>query len=144
MKNIPIILCVGTSKCVSDCIAPYIGSILKKLNVQTFVYGTQKNNVDGLNLSDYYDYIINKHKNNKIIIIDACLCTQKNLGKIWLKKGGIISCAKTQKRIGDFSLLINTFAIDSNNQLTFEKIKIIAVKIALFLKKYLSYKMQLI
>lgn len=83
----PLILCVGTDKCIGDALAPLTGTILQELNVDFPVYGTLEHPVHALNISDNLKKIMSEHPNAFIIAVDASLGHKNEVGNIIIRKG---------------------------------------------------------
>lgn len=109
-----LIMCIGTDKCIGDCLAPLVGTFLTKNNFKHPVIGTLDNpvhaiNIDGIikkTLHDYPDYLI--------IAIDACIGFEDCIGDIQIKHSPIFpgkGVGKTLPHIGDLSIVgvVDTF-----------------------------------
>ena len=68
-----IIVCIGTDKCVGDCLGPLVGTFLEEHNFPLPVYGTLKDPIHALNLDKKLEEINKLHPNACIIGIDACI-----------------------------------------------------------------------
>ena len=77
-----VIVCIGTDKCVGDCLGPLVGTFLKENNFPLPVYGTLQNPIHALNLDKKLREINQLHPNAYIIGIDACLGDYKSIGEI--------------------------------------------------------------
>lgn len=101
------IVCVGTDKCIFDCLGPLIGTMLTKNNIGVDVYGTLEKPVDGMNIAERAREI--KQKNYSLVIaIDACLSNKKTEGTIEIKEGSITpgkGIGKQSPEIGDISII---------------------------------------
>lgn len=103
-----IIVCIGTDKCIGDCLGPIIGSILKEKFFPLPVYGTIENPIHALNLDDKLSYIKSKHPNSKILGIDACLGPPSKIGEIQLRDYPINpgkGVGKSLSPVGDISII---------------------------------------
>lgn len=80
-----IIVCIGTDKCIGDCLGPLVGSILKDSLFELPVYGTLSNPIHALNIDDKLNEIYKKHPNSPIIGIDACLGCKDSIGEIHIR-----------------------------------------------------------
>lgn len=116
----PIFLCVGDSKIVSDCLGPTVGELLKtKHNINGFVYGDLRNNVNKENLPFYLNFIKENHLQNPVIVIDAGLNTLENVGLVKITTNNVLLGSyknnepiKTQNSINIIGY-INTTGINS-------------------------------
>lgn len=77
-----IILCIGTDRATGDCLGPLVGERLKSYQPQLCVYGTLKNPVHALNLSETLADIQKIYHNPFIIAVDASLGTRKHIGYV--------------------------------------------------------------
>lgn len=77
-----IIVCIGTDKCVGDCLGPLVGTFLLEKNFPLPVYGTLENPIHALNLDKKLKEINKLHPSASIIGIDACLGDIKSIGEI--------------------------------------------------------------
>lgn len=88
MKNY-VFVCIGTNLLIEDSFGPRVGDILirkfdKNPNVE--VLGTMKCPVHFLNAPIFLDYLKNEQAN--IILIDSALGESKDIGTIYLNRGG--------------------------------------------------------
>ncbi|WML36612.1 spore protease YyaC [Clostridium sp. OS1-26] len=77
-----IIVCIGTDRCIGDCLGPLVGTLLKDSNFPLPVYGTVSEPIHALNIDKRLDEIKQLHPNNRIIGIDACLGDSDSIGEI--------------------------------------------------------------
>lgn len=101
-------LCIGTDRCIGDCLGPMVGHELKKNNFPYPVHGTLEHPVHAINLVEKMSEIQCKYPNLPILAIDASLGKYKSVGKIQLKKGCISpgkGVGKVLPEVGDFSLV---------------------------------------
>lgn len=82
IKKDTVIVCIGTDKCIGDCLGPMVGTFLKERNFPLPVYGTIKFPIHALNLSEKLDKIKKLHPTSIILGIDACLGDYKSIGEI--------------------------------------------------------------
>ena len=64
-----VIICVGTDKCIGDCLGPLVGSLLIENCFPLPVFGTLQSPIHALNLEEKLNYINKLHPNSLIIII---------------------------------------------------------------------------
>ena len=103
-----IIVCIGTDRCICDCLGPLIGTLLKQKNFPLPVYGDLKNPIHALNINIEVPKIQKKFPNNTIIAIDACLGSSSSIGEIHLRHEPLKpgkGVGKTLPSIGDFSII---------------------------------------
>lgn len=77
-----IIVCIGTDRCIGDCLGPLIGTLLTSKNFPLPVYGTVSDPIHALNIDIKLDKIKELHPNSNIIGIDACLGDSESIGEI--------------------------------------------------------------
>lgn len=80
-----MILCIGTDRCIGDCLGPLIGTYLKELNFPLPIYGTIADPIHALNIDKKLDIIKKAHPAKNIIGIDACLGEDDNIGEIQVR-----------------------------------------------------------
>ncbi|WP_346929971.1 spore protease YyaC [Clostridium sp.] len=103
-----IIVCIGTDRCIGDCLGPLIGSMLEEKFFPLPVYGTIANPIHALNLDSKLSDIKSKHPNSKIIGIDACLGPPNKIGEIQVRDYPINpgkGVGKSLSPVGDISII---------------------------------------
>ena len=109
-----IIICIGTDRCIGDCLGPLVGSILQYKNVPLNLYGTLDEPIHALNIKNTVENIKNSYPNSSIIGIDACLGSENNIGQIQVRNVPIQpgkGVGKTLPKIGNCSIV---GIVDSN------------------------------
>lgn len=104
----PIILCVGTDRCIGDALAPITGSILQNSKLDIPVYGTLENPIHALNISSNLKKIKSKHPQAFIIAVDASLGNKNEVGNIIIRKGPLYpgkGVGKTLPAVGDLAVV---------------------------------------
>lgn len=110
-KNIRqmVVVCIGTENVVADSLGPRVGSLLNEnLSMPLFVYGMQGTNIDAKNLSQAVSVIKRLHPNSPLLVVDAAVGTDCQVGKVQLTTGGIVPGAATNKQlenVGDVSIV---------------------------------------
>ena len=83
-----IVLCIGTDRCTGDALGPLIGSRLLEDGLpHVHIYGTLEHPVHATNLEETLAKLKERHKQAKIIAIDACLGRIDNIGRIIVGRG---------------------------------------------------------
>ncbi|WP_346869041.1 spore protease YyaC [Clostridium sp. UBA5119] len=103
-----IIVCIGTDRCIGDCLGPLIGSMLEEKFFPLPVYGTIANPIHALNLDSKLSDIKLKHPDSKIIGIDACLGPPNKIGQIQVRDYPINpgkGVGKSLSPVGDISII---------------------------------------
>lgn len=109
-----VFLCIGTDRLTGDCLGPYVGKELLSHSVGGIhVYGTLKNPVHALNLSNISAMIRKQHPKALVIAIDASLGQKKHLGYVTIGNGSLYPGAAVQKNlppVGDIHItgIVNT------------------------------------
>ncbi|PIH03921.1 spore protease YyaC [Clostridium combesii] len=109
-----IIICIGTDRCIGDCLGPLVGTILRYKNIPLKLYGTLDEPIHALNIEKTIKNIKNSYPNSSIIGIDACLGDKDNIGQIQVRNFPIQpgkGVGKTLPKIGDCSIV---GIVDSN------------------------------
>lgn len=116
-KN-PIIVCIGTDKCIGDSIGPLTGTLLEKENFPFPIIGTLNNPVHAVNLNNTLNYIKTNYPNRFIIAIDACIGYEDNIGDIRIKSGPVHpgkGVGKSLPSIGDISIIASVDSLENSN-----------------------------
>ena len=104
-----VVVCIGTENVTSDSLGPRVGSLLNEnLATPLFVYGMQGANIDAKNLKTALDVIKRLHPDTPLLVVDAAVGEQWQVGKVQLTKGDIAPGAATNKqldRVGDISIV---------------------------------------
>ncbi|ASW44047.1 MAG: spore protease YyaC, partial [Clostridiales bacterium] len=119
IKKNTIIVCIGTDKCIIDCLGPLVGTILKEKNIELPVYGTIQNPIHAANLKSKLREIMKIHPNSFIIGIDACLGEPEAIGEIHVRDYPIHpgkGVGKILPEVGNVSIV---GIIDSNEHSNF-------------------------
>jgi putative sporulation protein YyaC len=77
-----LIVCIGTDRCIGDCLGPLVGSFLKEKSFPLPVYGTVSEPIHALNLERRLNEIKTLHPRGNIIGIDACLGDSDCIGEV--------------------------------------------------------------
>lgn len=80
-----VIVCIGTDKCIGDCLGPLVGSILIENFFPLPVYGTLSEPIHALNIDESLSRIQKLHPDAHIIGIDACLGNKEDIGEIRIR-----------------------------------------------------------
>ncbi len=77
-----VIICIGTDRCIGDCLGPLVGTMLKEKHFPLPVYGTISSPIHALNLEQKTEDIKFLHPKSNILGIDACLGDKDSIGEI--------------------------------------------------------------
>lgn len=103
-----IIVCIGTDKCIGDCLGPLVGTFLGEKNLPLPVYGTLENPIHALNIDIEISKINAKHPNAFIIAIDACLGESNSIGEIHFRETSLKpgkGVGKNLPSVGNISII---------------------------------------
>lgn len=113
-----VLVCIGTDRCIGDCLGPMVGTILRKNSYPYPLYGTIDYPVHAINLPDVVYKVRFNHPSSKIIAIDACLGNTSSIGDIILRRGAIHpgkGVGKKLPSVGDISIVgIVNYASDDD------------------------------
>jgi putative sporulation protein YyaC len=110
-----IIVCIGTDRCIGDCLGPLVGTLLKSKNFPLPVYGTISDPIHALNIDKKLNEIKLLHPDNNIIGIDACLGDSDSIGEIQARDYPVHpgkGVGKSLPNVGDTSII---GIVDSND-----------------------------
>lgn len=107
-----VFLCIGTDRMTGDSFGPLVGTKLQELleeyNIFNIsIYGTLNQNICYTNVKEVLNIIKNKHKNACVVVIDAALSKEENIGQIYVQKGKMSlgkGLYKEKLEIGDISI----------------------------------------
>ncbi|KZL90100.1 hypothetical protein CLMAG_45860 [Clostridium magnum DSM 2767] len=110
-----IIVCIGTDRCIGDCLGPLVGTLLKSKNFPLPVYGTVSDPIHALNIDKKLNEIKLLHTGSNIIGIDACLGDSDSIGEIQARDYPVHpgkGVGKSLPNVGDTSII---GIVDSND-----------------------------
>jgi len=73
-KDIPIIICLGSNRVLSDMVGVFVANMLKKIKLPTYVFGGTNFEVNKSTIK----YITMKFKTKNVLIVDSGLLKHKN------------------------------------------------------------------
>lgn len=106
-----VFFCAGNYKIWFDCFASAVGERLRKENIRCFVYGGKDFPILPDNLSEFVDFVQNKHPNALVIVVDNLLTyNQEECGQVVIhNRSTNIAGAITNVCFGDISVLLKTY-----------------------------------
>ena len=134
-----IIVCIGTDKCVGDCLGPLVGTFLVEHNFPLPVYGTLKDPIHALNLDKKLIEINNLHPNASIIGIDACLGDANSIGEIHTRDYPIHPGKGVGKSLPDVGIASIIGIIDSSDTAEFFTSRSIRLHLVFEMAKVISH-----
>jgi putative sporulation protein YyaC len=114
INNKTLIMCIGTDKCIGDCLAPLVGTLLTKNSFPHPVIGTLDNPVHAINIEAIIKRTLTEYPEHFIIAIDACIGFEEYIGDIQLKLSPVYpgkGVGKSLPHVGDISIVgvVDTF-----------------------------------
>lgn len=122
-----LIVCIGTDKCIGDCLGPLVGTFLAKEKFYYPVIGTLENPAHAVNLDSVIKNINEKYKNPFIIAIDACLGQSDFIGDIQVKLGPVHpgkGVGKALPYVGDISIVGVVDSVDVSDMFSIRSIRL--------------------
>ena len=108
-SQMPVIVCVGSDLSVGDSFGPMIGTaLIKRLHGYAYVYGTLDSPITAKEIVTISEHILKLHPNSKIIVIDAALGEEENVGFVKVCSEGIKPGQGVNKdlpKIGNVSII---------------------------------------
>ncbi|EOC99296.1 spore protease YyaC [Caldisalinibacter kiritimatiensis] len=122
-----ILLCIGTDKCIGDCLGPLVGTLLEKSSFPLPIYGTLNSPVHAINLKEKIKEIKKRHPFSFVIAIDACLSSSENIGTIEIRHSPIFpgkGIGKTLPPVGDLSIIGIVDSVRKDKSLSLHSIRL--------------------
>lgn len=125
-KNI-LVLCIGTDKCIGDCLAPLVGSYLKKRQFPHPILGTLDMPVHALNMETAVDEINSTYPDHFIVAVDACIGEEDSIGAIQIRHAPISpgkGVGKTLPQVGHLSIVGIVDSYENSELFTLRSIRL--------------------
>lgn len=85
LPEVPVVLCLGSSKVIEDSLGPMVGTLLLSAGYPNYVYGTVDAPIHSKNLEYALQFIRATHPRQKLLVVDASTTAkQERLGRIVL------------------------------------------------------------
>ncbi|MEG1003586.1 spore protease YyaC [Clostridium sp.] len=133
-----IIICIGTDKCIGDCLGPLVGSILIDSSFPLPVYGSIDAPIHALNIDKKLSEITKAHPSAYIIGIDACLGQESSIGEIHIRNFAIRPGKGVGKSLPDVGSKSIVGIIDSNENADLFYTRSIRLSLVLAMAKVIS------
>ena len=133
-----VIVCIGTDKCIGDCLGPLVGTILEDNFFPLPIYGTIAAPIHALNIDKRLDEINKIHPNACIIGVDACLGEIKSIGEIHTRDYAIHPGKGVGKSLPDVGSASIIGIIDSSDNADFFSSRSIRLSLVLSMAKVIS------
>lgn len=127
LDNNSIIVCIGTDKCIGDCLGPLVGTLLSKTDFKYPVFGTLENPAHAVNLDRVMAEINLRYGKPFIIAVDACLGHSEFIGDIQIKSGPVHpgkGVGKSLPYVGDISIVGVVDSVDISDIFSIRTIRL--------------------
>ena len=138
IKKDTIIICVGTDKCIGDCLGPLVGSLLVENNFPLPVFGTLEYPIHALNIEENLRSINKLHPNSLVIGIDACLGEESSIGEIHIRDYPIHPGKGVGKRLPEVGNISIIGIVDSSDTAAFFTNRSIRLHLIMEIAKIIS------
>jgi putative sporulation protein YyaC len=126
-KEKTLIVCIGTDKCIGDCLGPLVGTFLVKNGFPYPVVGTLDNPAHAINLDSVIKDTKAKYPEYYVIAIDACIGYEDCIGDIQVKLGPVHpgkGVGKNLPHVGDISIVGVVDTIDNSDLFSIRNIRL--------------------
>ena len=96
----PIIVCIGSDLLLGDSLGPLVGTLLKKKNLNSYVYGTLNFPITAKEVEYARVYLKQMHPDSVIIAIDAGVGQSDDVGLIKVSDNGVAPGLGVDKKLG--------------------------------------------
>ncbi|MBD7912662.1 MULTISPECIES: spore protease YyaC [Clostridium] len=138
IRDDSIIVCIGTDKCIGDCLGPLVGTILKDNLFPLPIYGTIETPIHALNIDDRLEQINKLHPNACIVGIDACLGETKSIGEIHTRDYAIHPGKGVGKSLPDVGMASIIGIVDTSDNADFFSSRSIRLSLVLDMARVIS------
>ena len=143
----PIIVCIGSDLVLGDSLGPLIGTLLKKNDVKSYVYGTLNFPITSKEVEYARTYLRQMHPDSIIIAIDAAVGEANDVGIIRVQNKGIkpgLGVNKDLSEIGDIGIIgvVSSKSIKNYNLFNLTRLNLIykmAETVSSGIVKYINY-----
>lgn len=122
-----LIVCIGTDRCIGDCLGPLVGTFLKDNVFPLPVYGTINEPIHALNIDKKILQIKKIHPDFRIIGVDACLGDNDSIGEVQARDFPIHpgkGVGKSLPNVGEASIIGIVDSSDNNELFTNRNIRL--------------------
>ena len=108
IERFPIIICIGSDLVLGDSLGPLVGTLLKKKNVRSYIYGTLNYPVTAKEVEYARTYLRQMHPNSVLIAVDAAIGNSDDIGLIKVLNKGLkpgLGVDKNLGEVGDLSII---------------------------------------
>jgi putative sporulation protein YyaC len=134
-----IIICIGTDKCIGDCLGPLVGTFLEESSFPIPVYGTLESPIHALNIDKKIEEIKKLHPNSTIVGIDACLGDANCIGEIHVRDYPIHPGKGVGKSLPEVGIASIIGIVDSSDNAEFFTSRAIRLSLVFQIAKVISH-----
>lgn len=143
----PFFICIGSDLVLGDSLGPLVGTLLRKKNIQSYVYGTLNYPITAKEVDYAGKYLKQMHPNSISIAIDAAIGNPEDVGIIRIANKGLkpgLGVDKNLAIIGDISIIAVVASKSLQNQNLFNLTRLnlvykMAEQIVDGIEKYINY-----
>lgn len=107
-NNTPIFICIGSDLVLGDSLGPLVGTLLKRRNLRSYIYGTLAFPITAKEVEYARTYLKQIHPNSISIAIDAAIGEKDDVGLIRVLDKGLkpgLGVDKNLGKVGDLSIV---------------------------------------
>lgn len=142
----PILICIGSDLVLGDSLGPLVGTLLRKKNVRSYIYGTLNYPITSREVEYARTYIKQMHPNSISIAVDAAVGENDDIGLIRIMNKGLkpgLGVDKNLGVVGDISIIgvVAEKSLNNYNLFNLTRLNLIykmAEQIADAVEKYIS------
>lgn len=104
----PIIVCIGSDLVLGDSLGPLVGTMLKKMDLGTYIYGTLNHPITAKEIEHVKTHLKILHPYSVVIAIDAAVGAENDVGLLRFMDKGLkpgLGVNKNLCAIGDASII---------------------------------------
>jgi len=147
-KNLkPVFICIGSDLVLGDSLGPLVGTILRRKNIKSYVYGTLNYPITAKEVEYAGKYLKQMHPDSISIAIDAAVGNPDDVGLIRVLDKGLrpgLGVDKNLGVVGDISIIavVASKSLQNYNLFNLTRLNLVfkmAEKIADGIEKYISH-----
>lgn len=143
----PIFVCIGSDLVLGDSLGPLIGTLLRKKQLSSFIYGTLNFPITAKEIEYVKTYLKQMHPNSTLIAIDAAIGSSDDVGLIKVCDKGLAPGLGVDKKlgiVGDVSIvgIVAGRSLQNYNLYNLTRLNLVfkmAEKISCGIEKYIEY-----
>ncbi len=142
----PVFICIGSDLVLGDSLGPLVGTLLKKKNIQSYVYGTLNFPITAKEVEYARTYLKQMHPASISVAIDAAVGNEEDVGLIRVINKGLkpgLGVDKNLGIVGDISIvgIVASKSLKNYNLFNLTRLNLVykmAEKIANGIEKYIK------